>query len=271
MTTIISQSMIHDVREYDKGEKCGLILKTKFIDKQEINDTSDSMALGQYFEYIFSGQKTKFGHIPQPEYTVAGLKKDPKDRLPADMYAPYKLAHENADRLKALFKTMKWEIVDAGKRIEKDGMDGTLDLKVKGVIPRKIVTIDLKYSGLLEDRWSKFGWGAMRDPGTNLQKEYKSIQAKQYHYLDGDPFFFLVVSNKNNTGIELFQCQDFDDFTMEQHVLVVNAIRERWDLLKEVGMNNFPLLQRCNDCPLKATCPDRETKIKPVLVNLNDE
>ncbi len=270
MKTIVSQSLIHDVKEYDAGQKCGIILKTKFIDNQEIDDTSDSMALGQYFEWIFSGQKTKFGNIPLAEYTVAGLKKEPKDRTPADMYAPYKLAHENADRLKLLFKTMKWEIVEAGKRIEKDGLGGTLDLKVKGVIPRKIVTIDLKYSGLLDDRFNKFGWGMMKQDGNNIQKEFHAVQGKQYHHLDGDPFFFLVVSSKNNTGIELFQCE-FDDFTIEQHVLVANHIRERWDLLKEVGMNNFPRLQRCEECPLKLTCPDRELKIQPTLVNLKEE
>jgi hypothetical protein len=276
----VTQSLIHDVKDYENGEKCGLILETKFIKNEEIDDTSDSMALGQYFEYVFSGQKTKFGRIPKPDWMKSAKKeliekfesgkcnKLETDSAISSMMAPYRLAHENADRLKDLFKTMGWKILSSGVRLEKDGLEGTLDLKVQ-ISPKKRVTMDLKYSGLIDDRYSKFGWGLMGEEGSNFQKDFHGLQAKQYHFLDGDPFYFMVVSNKNNSGIALFEIR-LDDFTVEQHVLQAHAVGEKWDLLKEIGLINYPLLQRCEDCPLKKTCPDREKKIKPIIVNLKE-
>src|SRR5690606_26986006 len=116
---VVSQSMMKDVRKYVLKKMCGLILKAKYIDKNWPEDADDSPAkkIGRYFEYILTGSTGRSGVAPEPEYKKTALakhKRDPlRNRLTVkDMTKPYKLAHENALRVKAYFKIMKIKILE---------------------------------------------------------------------------------------------------------------------------------------------------------------
>ena len=62
----ISQSFIKSLYEYKRGDLCGLQFKAQYIDGIEF-PSSDAMKLGQWFEYMCTGQTTKFGHIPEAD------------------------------------------------------------------------------------------------------------------------------------------------------------------------------------------------------------
>jgi hypothetical protein len=62
----ISQSFIKSLYEYKRGDLCGLQFKAQYIDGVEF-PSSDAMKLGQWFEYMCTGQTTKFGHIPEAD------------------------------------------------------------------------------------------------------------------------------------------------------------------------------------------------------------
>lgn len=266
----ISQSFIKSMREYSSGELCGNIIKAKYIDGLQIDDQSEAMAEGSYFEFCLSGALPKNQVIPQPEYLANGK----------DLKMEYKRAKFNADFVRKLLKDeMGLDIMLVGRTVAKDGFEGTVDLVVSatrkirfanGVIWEKDYTfiIDVKYSGLLNDKWNKHGW--MFE--TNLQKKYHGTQAIQYSFVGEMDFYFLVVSNKNvevlneETGKKEFPQPEIkllrvpiDEYMTEAHIEEGNKLLEQLKFEAEVGLSPRPSFAKCIDCPLFDTCEDRHT------------
>jgi hypothetical protein len=251
---LVSQSMIKAMLEYKAKELCGLVLESKYVTGTFPNDGDDSpeKKLGRYFEFILTGSMGRHGQ-PVAEYTASGMKKHERLRLEEDMTAHYQLAHKNARRVKEYFKKMKIKILpdQVNVHIQRGGMEGTIDLIVmyRGVR----VVIDVKYSGLIGDKWSKMGWTM-----TDEQKVYHGIQAHQYHYLaSGIPFFFLVVSSKNEDDIEFIEAE-FTDFSLEQHHELVNFARKELKFGMDFKFTPYPELVRCKKCAIREGCAFRQ-------------
>lgn len=278
----VSQSMIKDVRKYLKKQMCGLVLQAKYITKTYPYDADDSAAkkIGRYFEFLLTGALPKSGIKPEPEVMVSVL--NAKRKLVGnanktneqllkeytfgvdDYYEGYRLAHANAARIKYYFQKMKIEILEVGVTISKDGICGTLD--VIAMYKGQKIVIDIKYSGLIEDRWNEMGW-----TWTHEQKRFHGTQAVHYHLLTDVPFYFLVVSSTNLVDV-LFNEILFDDLSIAQHKLDIEDTRTKMETYNAIGFNAYPDIKRCGTCALKMTCPSFQDvpEVKIVLLQEQD-
>lgn len=274
----ISQSFIKAMRSYNAGEECGNIIKEQYVKGILVDRQSPDMAEGSYFEFVLTGALPKSGKIPEPVYMEGPLKKKSKAQLTvADMTAEYRRIHANAAYVKGYFEKMGWKIIEVGKRYVKGRFEGTIDIVVEctrkitfadGTVWKKgdKLCIDIKYSGLLHNKWEVHGW-----TWSNLQKEYHGTQAKQYHFVTGLPFYFLVVGKTNNEvkdddgnkivpppEIMLFRVP-VDEHMIEMHVNEGNQLHKQLAVEKELGLKPRPSFIRCGKCPLKDTCEDKHT------------
>jgi hypothetical protein len=287
MITKITQSFVVAARDYFAGQECGLLLKHQYVDGKLVGRKSKSLALGSYFEWLLSGALPKDGKVPMPVYMKTPLKKKlAKDLTIDDMTEPYRRAHFNAAAIKDIWQEMGLEIVRVGHKYEKGNQEGTIDLVMKctkyiefadGTVWREgdFIVLDIKYSGLLYDRWERYGWA-----WSELQKEYHGTQAKQYGYITGLPFYFWVVSNTNKMedgedeypmpDIKLFRVP-LDEFMIEQHLMEGNKLLERFKFESTVGFVARPSLVRCSKCPLVDTCESKHLFPHPETVDLTIE
>jgi hypothetical protein len=257
---VVTQSMIKDLKKYLLKLMCGLVLKAKYIDKTYPFDADDSpaKALGRYFEYILTGAIPKNGVIPQPEYYAKALKEHAKDPLRRrltkdDMKEPYQLAHRNAERVKRYFKIMKIRILpdETNLHVQKGLKAGTID--IVALFNGRRIIIDVKYSGLLFDKWNELGW-----MWTEEQKKFHGTQAMQYHGLLGIPFYFLVVSSTNDEDIKFLEVE-FDEFSLEQHDVEVDDTRKKMQLMVDLdSFHPVPELVRCSKCAIRENCQSRQ-------------
>lgn len=247
----ISQSLIKCFQDWKARIECGDVLKAKYIDHTWVDDPIDAMKLGTYFEFLLTGQLPRSGKIPEPERTQKGTLK-----------APYKRVEEMAERVRELMKKSGIKVLETGRKLSKNGMVGIED--VHASYKGRNITIDTKYSGLLDDKWNRMGWVM-----TPEQKAYHGIQAKQYHIITGKPFYYLVASSKNTTDVKFFEVE-IDGFAKEQHIKLVDYVRESIDFLLDIdGFTNYPELSKCEKCQL-TKCKDRQTELKPELIKLNE-
>lgn len=272
----ISQSFLKSFSAYEAGEECGNIVKHQFIDDKLIELDSAAVAEGAYFEYKLTGGLPKSGVVPVPERTQKG-----------ELTMDYKRAEHNAEVVKKLlFDTYGLKIVEVKKKssvgikFTKGLHEGTIDLVVEATktvvfqghrwIKGNRFVIDIKYSGLLYDKWEKHGW-----TWSNIQKSYHGTQAKQYSYITGLPFYFLVVGNKNllvdgvwnPTDIKLFYVP-VDEHMLETHIDQSVHLFEKFQLLGAEGLEARPSYSKCMKCPLRDGCADKHEYPHPVVVDL---
>jgi hypothetical protein len=270
----ISQSFIKNAVEYFSGDLCGNIMRERWVKGRLLEMDSKAMHLGSYFEYQFTmlmlgvGSVPKNGQIPMPVTTKAGEKT-----------ADYKRADANALRLQGYFERMGLKILSAGKKLTKGKFEGTIDLICecqKEVVfgsfdlvwrVGDIIVIDLKYSGLIDNAWEPMGWGAMTRAGSNAQKDHHGIQAKQYHFITGFPFYYLIMAPSNEEDILLLHVPVSEEM-LDDHVKGGNALLEKFEFEAQMGFEARPEFTRCNACPLKGECKDKHTFPHPVTVEL---
>lgn len=285
----ISQSFLKTMREYLRKEECGHIVTHQYLKGNILDRKSKEMAKGTYFEFLLSAALPKNGMVPVPEYMATPLKnKKPQDLKVSDMTADYRVVHVNAERIKKMLTVdLGLKIIHAGKKLVKGRFEGTLDLicecskdmtfdnGLEWKIGDRIV-IDVKYSGLLFDKWNKLGWA-----WSDIQKEYHGTQAKQYHYVSGLPFYFLVVSSTNKeedseedsgkvvgpTQAKLFHTT-IDEHMVQSHINQANGLYERLVNEAEVGFVARPDYVRCQKCPLRPSCPDKHEYPQVEVVDL---
>lgn len=235
---------------------------------------SKSMKEGAYFEYYFTllltgkGSLPKDGKIPKREMYKDGSKP----------LAEYARAEANAKRLVEYFNGMGIKVVSAGVRQTDGKYEGTIDLICEATKEIKFAdgstwnigfrfVIDLKYSGLLDDKWNKMGWGGMLQPGYHIQKEHHKIQATHYHMITKLPFYYLVVSSKNETDL-LFLYIPVSEQMIKDHIEVANNNYDYFEFISGVGFEPRPSISRCNDCPLRAECTDKHTFPHPITIEI---
>lgn len=260
----ITQSFIKDMREYlEPGSTmCGHIIRHKWIDEKLI-EGSASMKLGAYFEYKVSGAIPKDGIVPRPERTATGL-----------LTAPYKRAEVNAGRVLKYLEDLGIQIIKFNHRLTRGRYAGQID--IIGLCTKNIVfdngtklskgeeiIIDLKYSGLLDDKWSKHGW-----MWTDDQRKYHGTQAIQYNFVGRRRFFFLPCSSTNETDIKFFEVE-VSQQAIERHIIEGNDLYGQLDMINMQGsFEPRPSLSKCIDCPLRSGCTDRHDFPHPILITL---
>lgn len=268
----ISQSLIKDWQEFRDEQLCGSVFEAKYITNIWGRTWNDSpiMALGRYFEFILTGaMPTGYKDYPKPNYLKSALKKKSENPdyqfIVDDMMSEYRLAHRNAERTKELLKKSGIKIQNSQVFCEKGALTGNIDIEAIFIDTGKEINIDVKYSGVIYDKWNKFGW-----MWTPQQMAYNGIQAKQYTVLNGRPTYFLVVSNTNDKDIKFFHA-DIDPFYLEQHELMALNLIEKLNFVNDIGWQNYPELSKCESCPLKNSCEDRVTTLIVERIEIIDE
>ena len=255
---MISQSLIKDLEDYRDGKLCGKQFEAKHILGIRF-PSSDAQKLGQYFEYIATGARNRHGEIPEPEKTQKG-----------ELTAKYKLIHEQAENFKRMMDHYGFRIISEGLTLKYKRFTGILDLVIEftkevrtkeHLYPAGTVAImDLKTSGLLEDKWNEFGWYTEAIPG----KHKIHLQATHYKWLflkklkKDVPFFFAVFSNTNGQEckiIEMIPGQYWIELH-EEKLRVSNELLTK--KMKEAAKNKeytaLPNPLTCSKCAIKSTC-----------------
>jgi hypothetical protein len=140
----ISQSFLKGYNEYKGKRLCGLKFKAQHFDNVKF-PTSLPMDLGNYFEYVATGCLPRDGEIPEPKISYVGTKREA-------MSTPYVRANESAELFKKIKKAYNITIKDLGLKLESKNKNGILDIWAE--MDGRPCIIDLKYSGLIDDKWA---------------------------------------------------------------------------------------------------------------------
>ena len=280
----ISQSLLKSLLDYRNGKECGLIFKAKYIDgRYDLFPPSDAQNVGAWFEYKATGSIPKNGDVPKPEYMKRGKDESGNPQLTA----PYRLMSEHIDNFKKMMDFYGFEIIRAGEDVralypnsfedygEEVWLTGTLDIRARAtkdvysnyentpVLVAKegqIVIIDLKTTGLLDDKWNDYGWEI-----NNLSNKIKLVtQPIQYKFIDllntGEdvPFIFMLFSSTNPSDARIIDFR-IDDTAYDEHRAFIKAGVENMLYLRRVGFKAKPSLVKCTNCPLRDNCEYKST------------
>lgn len=245
----ISQSFLKDYNEYKGKNICGIQFKAKHFDNVEF-PTSEAMHLGNYFEYLATGCLPRNGVVPKPRLSYAGTKRE-------TLSAPFKRAMQSAELFKKIKQEYNLKINEVGLKLQSKYKNGILD--IWGELNGRPCIIDLKYSGLIDDKWADTGW----DVESLHYKEKLLVQAIQYKMLvkenynlnyDEFDFYFMVFSSKEVNNVKLIRINvDEDSYNIhETHIESVYKQINAMDIEKDFVA--YPSLKRCSNCPLKESC-----------------
>jgi hypothetical protein len=243
----ISQSLIKNYTDYKREKQCGLLFEALYITKTHQSVPSAAMKLGIYFEYLSTGGLPRDGKIPVPET------KKTKDGIV--LTDDYTRAAASAALCKEMFRYYGVDIKSVGQSLSTDTMTGILDIRAE--IMKKPVFIDLKYSGLIDNKWDELGWDTeslpMKD-GIMIQGVHYKILGKDVLGYDDVPFFYWVFDSKNPNNGKIIK-QNVDPDRIAQHRELVVQVRKKLAVDINKGFKAYPNFGRCNKpCPLRDTC-----------------
>jgi hypothetical protein len=269
----INQSLVKDLIKYQNGTLCGLVFTNKWILNQFGGGTK-SNSLGHYFEYQCTGALAKGeSEAPKPEFTKKG-----------ELDAQFKIANQQAVFFHELIKRFGINLISAGDKVLADNKwIGTLDILAQWESigdyidfefgednPEKKVIIDLKYSGLLEDKWSEFGWHndfLAKKQGTMLQaKHYKFLFWKKYGF--NPPFLFFVFDIKEVGKVKVINV-DIDEWELEQHEVFLEKAKKYFEHQMKIGFQPKPTYESCMNCKYANWCNFKITT--PSVITIKPE
>jgi hypothetical protein len=136
-------------------------------------------------------------------------------------------------------------------------MTGIIDIEAEWNGNR--VFIDLKYSALINDKWSETGWA------TETLSDKRKLMVQGIHYkllakesmgIENIPFYYFVFSSTNPKDAKII-LQNVDDDKIEKHRLDVNVIRDLFQKELKRGLKPRPSYNKCNGCYLFENCKHR--------------
>lgn len=254
----ISQSMMKELTDYilianpdvaksaTSYKNCGLYFKAKYIDKLDLKEEpSAAMKEGIYFEYLCTGGLPRDGRVPEPERTTKGL-----------LTTAYARAEEASKLFKKIISYYKIKILKTGYVVSTEDMTGIIDIWAEW--EGKTCIIDLKYSGLIDDKWNELGW----DNDTLPNKDSLMIQGVHYKILAKEalgldvPFYYFVFNSKDATDMKILE-EIVDPDKIEWHKENVKKVKNYLLRRLDEGFKAFPDFRWCKDCPLFATCDQK--------------
>lgn len=253
----ISQSLVKSYIEYLMGDVCGIEFQRRYVTKDWPDEPTPAMELGNYFEFKATG----YYHPERGEPEPILLKSGPNKGKPN---ADYARADEQAEKFKQYMESMEMEIEAAGERIETTLDDGTtlsglVDVRARnkgktanamGVAPGESVIVDLKYSGLLMNKWDERGY----HPDTFEYRNHHHIQPIQYMFMTGLRFFYFVFNPSPAMDAAMFEVVTTPD-ALEFHGNRISNIAKKLDVQMMVGgFKPRPEFNRCRSCPLFDEC-----------------
>ena len=285
----ISQSLLKSLLKYRNGEECGIVFKAKYIDgRYDLFKPSDAQNIGAWFEYKATGSVPKGGSVPKPKYMKNKLKKGIQE-----LQKDYLLMQKHVENFKKEMEYYGFEIIRVGEDIKAlypDSVDrfgfevwltGTLDIRARAT--RDIyssyentkvlvaskgqnVVIDLKSSGLLDDKWHVYGWH-LEALSTKINLVTQPIQYKYIELLntgEEPPFLFMLFHPKNEHDARIIDFK-VDPSAFDDHKVFIENGVENMMHLQKYGFKPKPSLGACSNCPLKYDCKFKAT-VAPITV-----
>ena len=269
----INQSLVKDLIKYQNEELCGLVFHNKWI-LQQFGGGSKANDLGHYFEYLCTGALAKGEDTPPKAETIKS----------GELTNDFKIAKSQSEYFNSVIKTFGIELISAGKKIiADDKWIGTLDIEARwdSIFENpdynfdknnvdKTVIIDLKFSGLLNDKWSEFGWHddtVAKKQGTMLQAlHYKFLYWKKYGF--NPPFFFFVFDSKVVGKVKIINVE-IDTYELELHEGFLEKAKSYFEVNLKKGFLPIPKYENCISCKYKTYCTFKNEK--PTILTIKPE
>ena len=241
----ISFSLIKAFDEVESKERCPLQFYKQYITKEYETEPTEPMRMGQYLEYLFTGQLPRSKEIPQPKTTKTGLSTD------------YQRIVEHKERWEDLVKHYK--ITDIVPGIETVTLlDDKISVKtvedVRCKVNGKESIIDIKCSGLIRDKWQETGWEEIeRKP-----KLYRQGFMYCYNYKKTTgilPDFYFAVFSPKSDDYRLIQL-DFvydgaEEIIFEEIENKVRYTKEMIDSYIDMGFHGSKNYSHCKNCGIE--------------------
>jgi hypothetical protein len=258
----ISKSLLGSLTDfYDHNVlACGKeILYKHFYGVQ--GEPSKAMRLGTYFEYLATGYVHPKDLPPQPEYTYGGKK----------LETNYERAKESVELYKKMITAHKVQIVKVGEYMKYDGSSGISDIRAK--VDGVDSIIDTKYSGMIDDKWSEFGW----DTETLVNKHKTLMQPIHYKYLmkkiygiPNIPFYFWIFSAQNSDKAKIIRLDVSDEnLEMHEHTFLPKMKKYiNYFFENPAELTPRPNYNRCKACSFFNVCEYRVTVPQVEVVSI---
>lgn len=249
MNLKISQSLIKSYYDYTQGKLCGVFFKARYVDKNPKAETppTDAMKLGIYFEYLSTGALPKNGIVPEPDISYKGQARE-------KLSAPYERAKQSAEAFKRIIEHYKIKIKEVGYLIQDKDKSGVVDIWAEW--DGEDVFIDLKYSGLIDDKWNENGWDLDSLPlkdSIMIQGVHYKLLARENNISENIPFYYFVFDTNNPNNIKIIK-QNVDESRIASHELTVSTVKQRLSNDINYGFKAYPSMSKCVTCPLKEDC-----------------
>jgi hypothetical protein len=232
--------------DYLNEKECGLLFKGKYIDKNVESVASPAMKEGIYFEYLATGALPRTNEVPKPELTSKGALTTAYERIP-----------QAAELFKKIVKHYKIKILKVGYSLSTDEMTGIMD--IWGEWDGEKVIIDLKYSGLLDDKWNEMGWETeslnMKD-SLMIQGVHYKLLVQEALGIENVPFYYFVFNSKDPSDMKIIR-QNVDPDKFFFHRTAISKVQEELEKAMYSGFKAIPDYRVCKDCPLFSTCSER--------------
>ena len=247
----LSQSLLKAYVDYydDNVRGCGLKIRKQYFEKLP-TPSSDAAKLGIYFEYKATDYIREGDPIPQPKMVYAGTS---KEKYAVD----YERAAESSDLFKEIVKKHDIEILKIGEYMSHDGCSGISDIRAKWKGEECI--IDLKYSALIDDKWSEYGWHTE----SLVYKSKQLLQPIHYKYLinkimgiEDIPFYYFVFSSAEPNNIKIIR-QEVDESKSQSHIVAINNVLGKINKDLQYGFKPHPSMLKCSKCPINHKCSDK--------------
>lgn len=258
MSIKISQSLMKSLTDYhnvanpnidvsaSSYHHCGIYFKAKYIDKLDLKEEpSAAMKEGIYFEYLCTGALPRDGQVPEPEKTLKG-----------QLTTAYARAEQASKLFKSIIAHYKIKILKTGFSLSTEHMTGIID--IWGEWDNKLCIIDLKYSGLIDDKWNELGWNndsLMHKHSLMIQGVHYKILVKDNFNIDA-PFYYFIFNSKDATDMKILE-EVVDPDKFEKHKEAVMDAKKLISHYENVGFKAFPDYRHCKNCPLFSSCSYR--------------
>lgn len=235
--------------DYLNEKQCGILFKANYIDKDPEARTppTDAMKAGIYFEWLCTGALPKSGEVPEPEIAYKGTNRE-------KLSAPYERAQKSAEVFKSIIQHYGIKILDKGVYLDAPDMDGVADILAEW--DGEQVLIDLKYSGLIDDKWNELGWDLeslhLKD-SIMIQGVHYKILAEKMWGINDIPFYYFVFSTQDPNNVKIIR-QEVDESRKQAHIVAVNNVMGKITKDLEYGFKALPSLSRCSTCPIAHKC-----------------
>ena len=242
----VSQSVIKALTDYVDDKKCGLVVERQYIKGEKI-PASDVQALGNWFEYECTGALPPYDPtVPEPKLLKSGK-----------MSVAYSRMLPHIENYKAAIEHYKVTDITPGIELKYGNIAGTADIIAK--IDGKPVIIDIKTTGLFDDKWNDYGWrtdhlaGEFRPKiGLLTQPLHYKWLYKQIHGIDPD-FYFWVFSTQNSHDFKIIKV-NIEEELYEEHTQEIQSTINFLLHTFENGFKPKPSISRCAKCYFREGC-----------------